>query len=314
MRMAIQHNLRGFARLDVLVAGVMCLILVLLVPLLLAKPRERSVRTLCAANLAQIGKIMFVYATDNEDALPRAGGRNTVWGPVANWMTPWRIAAFGLTAVDSSGGKASISSCFYLLVKYYEAPTRLFLCRGDKGTTEFRLSDAIGQTAQHFELIDAWDFGPGSVARRSCSFSYHFPFSQYALTTSRDPNLAVAADRNPWLSSPAWPAGSFADFRPDFPPFSNSEFAAERARTGNAVAHGMDGQNVLFLDGRVTFETRAYCGVGMDNIYTLATGALDGGLVIGTTPTTGHAMPANQKDSVLVHDPRLSTDDPSLRR
>jgi len=37
------------------------------------------------------------------------------------------------------GGRASISSCFYMLVKYMEMPTRVFVCGGDEGTTEFKL-------------------------------------------------------------------------------------------------------------------------------------------------------------------------------
>ena len=100
-------------------------------------------------------------------------------------------------------------------MKYYEAPTRLFLCRGDKGTSEFKLQDMVVPTG--FELIDAWDFGPPDVARKSCSFAYQFPYRLNHLTTSGDPNLAVAADRNPWLTSPAGAASSFADFKPDLP-------------------------------------------------------------------------------------------------
>ena len=92
--MAEKRNRRGFTRLDALFAGVACLVLVLMVPVLLAKPRERSIRTLCAANLAQIGKTMFLYAADNEGTLPRAGGLNTAWGPVANWHGISRNAAF----------------------------------------------------------------------------------------------------------------------------------------------------------------------------------------------------------------------------
>lgn len=146
---------------------------------------------------------------------------------------------------------------------------------------------------------------------RSCSFSYHVPFGQYALTTSRDPNLAVAADRNPWLPSPAGAASNIAEFKVDLP---GNAATPETGRKGNAIAHGLDGQNVLFLDGRVTFETRSFCGLEYDNIYTVAIGASDRGLPTGTVPVFPYAMPASLKDSILVHDPRLSTDDPSLRR
>ena len=308
--MAKKRNHRGFTHLDALFACVACLVLVLMVPVLLAKPRERSIRTLCAANLGQIGKTMFLYAADNEDALPRAG-RNTAWGPVADWMVPWRIAAFGLTAVDGSGGKASISSCFYLLVKYYQAPTKLFLCRGDKGTTEFKLSDVLAPSAVQFELSDAWDFGPGSGVRRSCSFSYHVPFGQYALTTSRDPNPARRRGPKPLAPQPCRGRKQYSGIQGGP---SRKCGNTRNGPKGNVIAHGLDGQNVLFLDGRVTFETRSFCGLEYDNIYTVAIGASDRGLPTGTVPVFPYAMPASLKDSIRLHDPRLSTDDPSLRR
>jgi len=297
--MAEKRNLRGFTRADALVAGVMCLVLVLLVPVLLGKPRERSIRMVCAANLAQIGKTMFIYANDYEGILPRAGGRTTIWGPVVNWTASARAMAFGLNAASGDGGTASISSSFYLLVKYYQAPTRLFLCRGDKGTTEFKLSD-VTLPRTDFELADAWDFGPAATAYKSCSFSYHTPYSLYSLTTSSDPNMAVAADRSPWIKSPAGEAASLWYFRPDLPGMGGTP---EQAGGGNAFAHALDGQNVLFLDGRVTFETRSYCGVDGDNIYLISNSTVGKGSLTGIAPTISNYKPLNREDSVLVHDP-----------
>ncbi len=294
--MAEQHHSRRPTRADAVVLAAVGLLLILLVPVLLARPRERAVRTLCAANLAQIGKTMFVYANDHEDELPRAGGPASMWGKAVVWDAPDRWRAYGLNA-DGSGGQATISSCFYLLVKYYDAPTRLFICRGDRGTTEFKLSD-IFALPWSFKLTDAWDFGPTADARRHCSYSYHMPFGLYSLTTASDPNMAVAADRNPWIVSPMAAAADLILFIPDIPPWRGT---AERARAGNAITHQWDGQNVLFLDGRVTFEKRSYCGFDSDNIYLIST-RLDGGSPIGMTPTIP-CWPANRHDSVLVHDP-----------
>ncbi len=126
---------------------------------------------------------------------------------------PQRFVAFGLAA-DGTGGKATINSCFYLLVKYYQLPTGLFVCPGDEGTTEFSLAKTAGVSGvpANLELADAWDFGPMAT---SCSFAYHMPFGPYALTTARDPNLAVAADRNPWIKSPAADPRAFSLFRPN---------------------------------------------------------------------------------------------------
>jgi len=283
------------------------MVLVLLVPVVHAMTREMYIRIGCGSNLGQLGKAMLIYANDYEDELPRAGGRTSIWGAVTNWMSATRYLAFGLD-VGGGGGRATINSCFYLLVKYTEATPRLFVCGGDEGTAEFRLSDIpAGTLPWGFELIDAWDFGPPTTSFKSCSYSYHLPFgSPYALSTSSYPNAAIAADRSPWFVSPAGSPTSFATFVPDLPQFSGD---AQTARNGNAIAHGLDGQNVLFLDGRVAFEDRSYCAAGMDNIYTPSDYAGEGS-PWGYLPTLT-SVPSNRKDSLLVHDPNLL---PPVRR
>lgn len=128
------------------------------------------------------------------------------------------------------------------------------------------------------------------------------PYGLYASTTARDPNLAIVADRNPWIRSPAAEPASFSLFVPDIPPFDGS---AEMARAGNAIAHQNDGQNVLFLDGRVNFETRSFCGLDQDNIYTISSNVQEGD-PHGWSPPTSQFDPTNGRDSVLVHDPPSS--------
>ncbi|MEN6335027.1 MAG: hypothetical protein ABFE01_12250, partial [Phycisphaerales bacterium] len=233
--MAKQRGLRGFTRVDALVAGAACLVLALFVSALHAMTREHYFRTVCAAHLGDIGKTMFVYAADNETVLPRAGGPLMMWGRTADWAASDRRTAYGI-ASDVSLGRATISSCFYLLVKYYQAQPGLFVCPGDEGTTAFSLADVanLAGISAGFDLADAWDFGPSTTSYKSCSFAYHFPFAAHNLTTSRDANLAVAADRNPWLTSPAGAASTFAEFQPDISPYAGD---ADTARVGNSASH-----------------------------------------------------------------------------
>lgn len=305
----------GWTRADVLVAVVTGLLLIFLVPVLFAKPREVSIRRVCAANLGQIGKAMLLYAGDHEGNLPRTGGPSSIWGglPTSGWTALSRRAAFGLAA-DDSGGIASISSSFYLLVKYYRIPPRVFVCRGDHGATEFRLYTEEGMRPQ-VDLIDAWDFGPTDEAWRHCSYAYHIPFGLYSLNTSLDPNLAVAADRNPWIAYPAADASIWPNWRPDVPIFPGSmPGTSGQARNGNSISHRKDGQNVLFLDGRVSFETRSYCGVDKDNIYTpsrFPTSADVYGISFVCSPTLS---PMNRKDSLLVHDPCVFSSSPTTKK
>jgi hypothetical protein len=307
MVMGRHNGVRRLSRTDALALAATCLLLVVLVPVLLARPRERASRVLCEANLSRIGKTMLIYADDYEDKLPRAAGRNSVWGPLADWAAQSRSMAYGVNPVDGGGGRATFSSCFYLLVKYYGAPTRLFICKGDSGAKEFKLSDLPwGVPFPRAKLSDLWDFGESIAdASRACSYSYHTPFGLYALTTARDPNLAVAADRNPWISSPGANGSDIRFFTPDIPGYPGT---SDRAHYGNAITHLWYGQNVLFLDGRVTFERRPFCGVvskhlwsqGPDNIYTV-TDKLVGGSPMGTAPQCS-SQPLDPDDSLLLHD------------
>ena len=289
---------KGFTLVELLVViAIIALLMGILMPAL-SRVRQLAFRMTCGTNLSGIGKAMLIYANDYEDELPRAGGRNTTWGPVANWTAPDRYTAFGVNRADNTGGTATISSCFYLLVKYAEVTPKSFVCKSDAGTREFKLSEMTTVPAD-FELIEAWDFGDASVSAQHCSYAYHMPFGLYALTVSSEPGFAVAADRNPWIKSPAAEAADFTLFQPDIAPWNASN---DMARAGNAIAHQNDGQNVLFLDSHVNFEKRAYCSVEDDNIYTISLNPQTGDS-LGQAPQGSQFDPTNRKDTVLIHDP-----------
>jgi prepilin-type N-terminal cleavage/methylation domain-containing protein len=293
---------QGFTLVELLVViAIIALLMGILMPAL-SRVRQIAFRTTCGTNLSGIGKAMLIYSNDYDDELPKAGAKGTTWGiPIADWTggtARSRTVAFGLDG-SGSGGKATISSCFYLLVKYSEVTPKSFICKGDSGATEFTLSNDI-RPDNTFELIDAWDFGPYTnedSPRAHCSYSYHLPFGRYILTTSSEPGMAVAADPSPWIKSPGADAEDFQTFKPDMVPWNGS---AEQARRGNTHAHQKDGQNVLFLDAHVSFEKRAWCGIEEDNIYTHLPGGM-GHYQVGELPTA-NSEPGHRKDSLLVHD------------
>jgi len=289
---------KGFTLVELLVViAIIALLMGILMPAL-ARVRQIAFRMTCGTNLSGIGKAMLIYANDYQDELPRAGGRNTVWGGPVIWDAVDRFRAYTLDATGS-GGKATVSSSFYLLVKYAEVTPKSFVCKGDSGTLEFKLADYPQRQAIVEELINAWDFG--GEPKKHCSYSYHNPYGLYALTTSSEPGMAVAADRNPWIESPASAAKDFKQFKPDIPPTFTG--TTDQGKYGNAIAHQEDGQNVLFVDSHVDFEKRAWCGVEDDNIYTYLPQGL-GRPELGTPPIAFNAqtVPGHRKDSLLVHD------------
>jgi prepilin-type N-terminal cleavage/methylation domain-containing protein len=285
-------NKKGFTLVELLVViAIIALLMGILMPAL-ARVRQIAFRMVCGTNLSGIGKAMLIYANDYEDELPRAGGRNGVWGGPVVFDAQTRQAAYG-TDAGGNGGKATITSCFYLLVKYAEVTPKSFLCKGDSGVSEFKPAD-YGAGAR--ELIDLWDFGgPGAdIPVNHCSYSLHLPFDKYALTTSSDPGMAVAGDRNPWM------AGPFGDKTDEITLFSWAD--RERMKHGNAMQHQDEGQNVLFLDSHVGFEKSPICGINEDNIWTY----WDGGDIRKGTPTGVWQLPTVQgnrrQDSLLVTD------------
>jgi len=282
---------KGFTLVELLVViAIIALLMGILMPAL-ARVRQIAFRMVCGTNLSGIGKAMLIYANDYEDELPRSGGRNSTWAQqIPAWDALNRFDAYGV-GTDGSGGTANISSCFYLLVKYAEVTPKSFICKGDSGVSEFKPSE-YGIVDR--DLIDLWDFGAyvdeTNNASAHCSYSYHVPFGLYALTTSSEPGMAVAADRNPWMDSPGASAKDISLFDPDG--------GKEAIQIGNAIAHQEDAQNVLFLDIHVSQEKRPFCGINDDNIYTLWDG---GDIRIGQMPVIGDE-PGGRLDSLLCHD------------
>ena len=289
--MARHCNQTRLTHIEVLVIAGLCLFLLAVLPVACRKARTDAGQTLCARNLALLGQAMFVYANDYDGELPRAGGRNSGWG-IPMWNASDRYSAYGVTPGTGEGGRVSIGSCLYLLVKYGDVAPATFVCPTDPAGREFALSEYPADRPD-FALADAWDFGPDPA--KHYSYAYHIPFGRYPLKTSDDPGLAVLADRNPWLMG-----RPFERFEPDIPPYKGT---AEQAAAGNTISHDEAGQNVLFLDGHVAFEDRPHCGLDNDNIYTIS--ALpEHGDPKGSLPTPGAgSSSAHARDSLLIQDP-----------
>lgn len=295
-RMARQSNQTWPTRIEVLVIAGLGLFLLAVLPVACRKARTEARGTVCARNLALLGRAMFVYAGDYDSELPRAGGPNSEWGLLQhNWAAADRYRAFAVTPGAGEGGRATIGSCLYLLVKYTDVAPATFVCPTDPAGREFQLSE-YSAGRPDFTLTDAWDFGPDPG--KHYSYAYQLPFGRYALKTSDDPGLAVLADRNPWFMGEL--VERFERFEPDIPPY---EGTPEQAAAGNTICHNGTGQNVLFLDGHVDFKDRPHCGLDNDNIYTVSP-LPERGDPKGRPPTPGAGLsPAHARDSLLVQDP-----------
>jgi hypothetical protein len=281
---------KKLARIEVLFVVLVCIFLLGILPLACRKSRSIESQMTCGVNLSSIGKAIQIYATDYDGEFPRAGSETTAWSKlVPNWLADDRYTAYGINPPDGSGGICSITSSFYLLVKYAGVLPKTFICPGDKGTTEFKPADYdVGNK----ELADLWDFG--AEPREHCSFSYHMPYGLFTLTSSSDPGMAVAADPNPWIDSP-----SIKGKDPSLMGLYEPTRSKEKYKIGNAITHRAEGQNVLFMGGHTGFEEIPFCGINEDNIYTFWDG---GDIRRGGLPIPGASEAADRLDSFLVND------------
>lgn len=281
-----------FTRADAVVLIFVCLSFTAIVQLALSNSREQANRITCQNNLSEIGRAMQIYANDNDGEYPRAGGPTSIWTDrIADYTAPNRYLAFQMGS-DGSGGYVTLSSSLYLLIKYAGLLPDSFICPGDCGATVY---NPVDDGLFNITLTDLWDFGPHHGTQNNTnnhySYAYHLPYGLYNLTQSSDPKMAVAADKNPWLTYTDTEA-HFSRFDPDGD--------REAVKAGNALAHLDEGQNVLFVDGHVSFQTESFCGVNDDNIYTLQDG---GDIRIGNAPIPFNSSATGSSDSLLVNEP-----------
>jgi hypothetical protein len=301
-------------RKDVIVACLCALLAVVTATAVGQARRELARRLMCKDNLSQIGIAMLIYTNDNWPDCPKAGARENQWvAEIPSWRAKTRNDAFG-TSADHRYGKATTTSSLYLLVKYAGLTPRQFICQSEPDTREFRLANVPEQLPEGFTLDDAWDFGGWYDTRnnpaRHCSYAYHMPFGRYALI---DPwllggsEMPLLADRNPWMdpNRVADPNEGWDQFDPGL----SGSADPGKIRLGNSEAHQREGQYVQYLDGRVEFQSRATCGLGGDNIYTIASDASAVGRAKGLAPVayryddvTPGAHPFDRKDTVLVQE------------
>lgn len=220
----------------------------------IAKVREQDNRVRCANNLREIMAALHAYANFKDaKGVANHDYPSVVYDHAHN---PNGYTAF--TGADSPDPFAKdsrvrpndVTASLWLLVRHNLISPARFVCPSTSNS-----ADASPHPEQRSNFSD------GS----HLSYSYASPFSSavgYKMNDSTHvADFAMVADKNPGTRG--------KNNNVVGPSFSASALDLAKANSNN---HRKVGQNVLYADGHVQFQTTPYCGVGQDikrdNIFT----------------------------------------------
>jgi prepilin-type processing-associated H-X9-DG protein len=229
---------------------------------------EVANRVKCASNLRQIGQGLQLYSNENRGVYPR-----TLWdmaNPKPTWGTPYegneklgasdKADPFAPKTSDVTPAPNDVSAALFMLLRTQDITSDVFICPST-GMEPMKYGGAKNTPANWTN----WKGNKGLADHLSYSYQNAYP-SKQAIEAGWKLNNAIGAEY-----------AVMADINPGIDALIRVPIAAgeDAARIGNSPNHGGEGQNVLYGDGHVEFQSSPYVGVARDNIYTYGNSGAD---------------------------------------
>jgi type II secretory pathway pseudopilin PulG len=228
----------------------------------------------CSNNLRQIGQAMLLYSNDNHGAYP-VGAISP--GPV---RTPTFGTGAAATQPSDPGGPApnDVTAALFLLLRTQDITSDVFVCPSSNNELDVYGGPTVPAAARSPDHHSNF-----SDFKKNLSYSFQNPYANdgaikagWIWSNKLAADYAVAADINP---------GRAGNGDNAFGPTVTS--SAVQMKQANSNNHDKDGQNILYSDGHVAWETNPFVGVNRDNTYTTVDGKLN-------------ASPVDANDSILL--------------
>lgn len=273
----MRKNLRALTLIElVAVAGLLSAVLGVSVSSVV-RFRELSKRLVCSMNLKGIGAVTQIYADNHlgqwmvppfkAGAIDQQGIDYVMDGAVHNTppVDPGEVGyermfeSTSETAQFPDGGSTamSVTRAMWMLVRSGDVYRKQFIC-----PSSFDVADDTGDATIYYDFKNYTNI----------SYGYQVPFGPRDTRprAGADLHQILAADKGPFYFPrlPDWNVGDRGDL-------IDLDDPAKAWRPFNSPNHGSwmngEGQNCLFPDGSVCFQSIPAVGVDHDNIYTLMT-------------------------------------------
>ena len=222
----------GFTLIELLVVIAIIVILMSLLVPALERARDHAYVVKCASNLRQVGQAIAAYCNENRGEYPRA-----LYVPGAVPTAGTGTSSPNPFAPDAMGPN-DVTAAPFLLMRTQRLPPEVFICPLNDDTS-YQPDTAAGVLLRS----NFADY------HRNLAYSFANPYPDataraagYQLNSHLTAQFPIAADLNP---------------------------GPDRRNSRN---HEGEGQNVLFADSHVDWQTSPTCGIGQDNIYTTKSG------------------------------------------